>query len=647
MADFVFVLLIRLVSFLLQQLPHRPALAVGSALGWTLSKTHSRRKVAYTNLKAAFGNQYDSRQRQQISERHFINLAQNAVEILRFPKLDLNYFSHYVAVNGRERYEQLINENRGVVLITPHFGNWELSQILSALAGRPLHVLARQQKHSRLDDFLNELRSSHGSTTVHKGGAVKELIRILRHKGLVGVLGDLSGGPDGVRVHFFGRLTTAPSGIFEIASRAEVDILPCFMVRINGPYHQVNIEEVFHLAKFPDGTTDIEGTVHKYYRLLEKWISKVPDQWFWMYKRWKRCFTKKILILKDERAGHTNQSEAIVQEFKRIQQTEGNEYEFEFKTVDVQFKSAFHKKLFYLFAFLLRPHAQGRLNLLTFFLSPQLAGSLQEEFADIIISTGSSLAPLNLLLKEENQAKSIVVMKPSFPYSVNQFDLSILPMHDRVAKKATAVIRTLIAPNQVSEEAIQKARERLSAYFPPKNGHKRLGIFIGGESKSYRFNTEEFKKWVSELKECTKKLNYELLITTSRRTNGEISKNLKQEFSTEPSTKLLVIANESNLDQVTYGMLADCDVAVITEDSVSMISEAISAGKPVLVLQIGNGKLPKKHQQFHRLLAEQELVQLVSPAHFYKVLEHINGTEIKTIRDHQSQKIQEALKKLL
>ena len=140
------------------------------------------------------------------------------------------------------------------------------------------------------------------------------------------------------------------------------------MVRIKGPYHQVNIEEVFHLVQFPDGSTDIKGTVHKYYRLLETWIRNYPDQWFWMYKRWKRCFTKQILILKDERAGHTNQSEAIAKEFQRIQRSAGNEYEFQFKTVDVQFKSAIHKKLFYLFAFLLRPYAQGRLRLLRFFL---------------------------------------------------------------------------------------------------------------------------------------------------------------------------------------------------------------------------------------------------------------------------------------
>lgn len=649
MNDSVVVFLIRQLSLILQALPHRIALAIGRFFGLLFSKIHYRRRIAYANLKAAFGDKFSARERKKIVARHFLNLAQNVVEVLRFPKLSLHYFSKYISVTGREHYEALARKNQGTLLIMPHFGNWELSQILSALVGKPLHVLARQQKHSPIDDFLNELRSSHGSTTIYKGGALRELIRVLRQGGMVGVLGDLSGGREGTKVQFFGRKTTAPFGIFEIAERTNAAVLPCFMIRLDGgPHHQVFVEEIFPLAKTKDGNTDIPGSVQNYYHLLEKWIRKYPDQWFWMYKRWKHCFTKKVLILKDECAGHANQSESIERELKQLNQRLDGNYDFEFKSVHVQFKSMLHKKLFYVLAFFFLPFAQGRLRFLRFFLTPDCAQTLEHQFADIIISAGSSLVPLNLLLKKENLAKSVVIMKPSFPYSPEWFDLSILPMHDQLKKASNSIVRTLIALNKVEEGLLETAAKKFSGQILPKTtGRKRISIFIGGPSKSYDFNRDEFQKWIRELKICVEKQNYELLITTSRRTSHGISEIVKNEFSKHPMTKLLVIANEANIEGVTYGMLAHSDIAMITEDSVSMISEAVSAGKQVLVLQIGNGKLPKKHNHFHELLEENKLIHLANASNFYSKLTSANGTTAREVMKNQSMQIQEALRKLL
>jgi len=645
--DSIIVILTRLLSAFLQAIPHASALWIGRSVGWIFSKIHNRRRIAYVNLKAAFGSQFSASKRKQIVEKHFVNLAQNIVEVLRFPKLTPSFLNEYVSVVGRERYEALAHQNQGTLLITPHFGNWELSQILSALVGKPLHVLARQQKHSRIDDFLNELRSSHGSTAIHKGGAVRDLIRLLREGGMVGVLGDLSGGQEGTRIQFFGRKTTAPSGIFEIADRTNAVILPCFMIRLNGPYHQIFIDDIFHLAKRADGTLDISQSVQNYYDLLEDWIRRYPEQWFWMYKRWKHCFTKQILILKDEKAGHTNQSEAIENEFKHLEKSLP-EYEFKFKTVEVQFKSPKHRKLFYLFAFFFRPFAQGRLSWLNYFLKPESAQALEHQFADIIISTGASLAPLNLLLKGENLAKSIAVMKPSFPYLANWFDLLILPMHDQIRVQSNRVVRTLVTPNKVNEVSLEQSAKKLSHQIPPKsNSRKRLSVFIGGKSKSYDFDFLQFEKWAYELKTCVENLNYELLITTSRRTETPISDILKKEFSGHPLTKLLVIANESNIDQVAYGMLATSDIALVTEDSVSMISEAVTAGKQVLVLKLGNGKLSKKHGRFHDLLEKNHLIHLADETNLQLKLTSLNGTSAKEIIRKQSIQIQEAIRKLL
>ncbi len=648
MFDWLTVSFVRILSLLLQALPLEAALSLGRVVGILLFHANYRRRVAYVNLKAAFGVRFNAEEREEIVRKHFCNLAQTVVEVLRFPKMDQKYFERYIAVENRERYEQTVQKNQGTVLITPHFGNWELSQILSAIVGKPMYVLARQQKHSQLDDFLNELRTAHGSITIHKGSGVRDLIRTLRKGGMVGVLGDLSGGRSGNTVRFFGRKTTAPSGIFEIAKRTNSTILPCFMVRLEGPRHRVFIEKPFPLVSTGNEEKDIKKTVQNYYDLLETWITKCPEQWFWMYKRWKYCFTKRVLVLRDERAGHTNQSEAIAHEFKKLGGSLPKDYEFEFHSVEVKFKSKWHQKLFFLFAFFAYPFIQGKLGFLRFFLKPECTKALCDIHVDLIISTGSSLAPLNLLLKKENLAKSIVVMKPSFPYRARFFDLLIVPIHDVLPKRHTHAVRTLVTPSQMDDRLLQASSQKLREVVSlDSNGAKRISVFIGGRTKSYQFQPIEFRKWLTMLKACAKESCSELLVTTSRRTDPEISAIVKEELGQYPATKLLVIANESKLDHVTHGMLALSDVALVTEDSISMISEAVSAGKQVLVLKLGNGKLPKKHSRFHQVLESNALISLADATNFSEKLASLNGLKRDDMVERQSKLIQEALRQLL
>ncbi len=647
-ADSIAVVFVRCLSFFLQALPLEWALGLGRFFGTVAFHTSGRRKLAYVNLKAAFETSCDARERNAIVRRHFQHLAQNVVEMLRFPKMDQRYFDRFITAHHRERYEAARRQNRGLVLLTPHFGNWELTQILAALHGQPMTVLARAQKHNRLNDFLNELRSSHGSIAIQKGTSdVRGFIRVLQNHGMVGALGDLSGGRDGSPIRFFGRKTTAPAGVFKIAKRTGSAVLPCFMVRTKGPRHEIFIEEPFLFASNGHEECDVEKCLESYYRLLEKWIRQYPDQWLWVYKRWKHCFTKRVLFLKDGRAGHEHQSEAVQSQFEQL----GNmlpRYEFEFRSVDVRFKSAWHQKLFFAFAFLFRPFAQGHLGILKFFVSRECAKALQNTHADFIISAGAGLVPMNLLLKSENLAKSVVLMRPPFPYRSDWFDLLIVPAHDQFLKDGKTVVRTLLAPNKIDDQLLRSSAEELKEVVNESSERaKRISVFVGGNTKSYRFEPRRFEKWLEELKTCAEEAGLELLITTSRRTDPKTSEMIKRIFQTHPSCKLLIIANEQNRPNAAYGMLALSDAAVVTEDSISMTSEAVGSGKHVLVMKLGNGKLSAKHVRFQETLLSHSLISVADLDHFKSELGRLNLNGPSGIRHLESKKIQEALRNLL
>ncbi|MBU9889657.1 MAG: hypothetical protein KTQ49_07305, partial [Candidatus Omnitrophica bacterium] len=192
--------------FFFGSIPLSAGLRIGDLLGRLACAFSSKRRVAYINLKAALGEQLSPWQRWKAVWDHFGHAGQSVVEVLAFRRMTRAYVEKNIAVHGLERFEELSVSGRGGVLITGHFGNWELLQVVAGLRGSPIHVLARDQKYPRLNRLLNELRESHGAVSVSRGAGVRSLLRALRDKKLIGVLGDQSAGKtEGLILPFFGR----------------------------------------------------------------------------------------------------------------------------------------------------------------------------------------------------------------------------------------------------------------------------------------------------------------------------------------------------------------------------------------------------------------------------------------------------------
>jgi Kdo2-lipid IVA lauroyltransferase/acyltransferase len=647
MGEFFALIAIKFASLIFRALPLHAALALGRVLGFVALPFVSRRKVAYANLRAVFGSRYSPKERKQIVRRNLIHLCENFVEMLRFQVIGKAYYDRYISIPNLDRFQALRGKEKGAFLVTPHFGNWEMTQIVSSILGEPLHVVAKKQKHSKLDDYLTQMRSSHGSVIVHKGGAVREVVRILKEGGLVGALGDLSGGKDGMRIRFFGRKTTAPSGMYAIAREEQVALLPVFSIREKGPYHHLALEPAFFVQKTENQAKDIEGAMQRYFNLLEGYIVKHPEQWFWFYKRWKYSFTKHILFLSDDKRGHTAQTEAVEAEFKHLSQMLGDQYELSFEHISIEFISKWHHRFFRIFSWFFLPLTQGRLGVLKFFLKKTSADKLQTVHADLIVSTGAGLVPLNLILKREMMAKSVVVMSPPFPYGFRSFDLAIVPAHDHV-KRHERIIETLIAPGVFNSSEFQKYGAHL-AKLAAISGEprKRMGIFIGGRTKAYEINLDELRYWLRELKLCAKTLDYDLLVTTSRRTEQKIAEVLKEELGNFSPCKLMVIANEENIENAVPGILALSEVAIVTEDSISMISDAVRAGKQVIVMSVGNEKLSKKHKRFHTMLLRRSLITVSNTTSFRRDIENLNIGEANDLNRDETEQIHNGLLKVL
>ncbi|MCM8768932.1 MAG: mitochondrial fission ELM1 family protein [Candidatus Omnitrophica bacterium] len=223
---------------------------------------------------------------------------------------------------------------------------------------------------------------------------------------------------------------------------------------------------------------------------------------------------------------------------------------------------------------------------LNFFLERPLP-QLPEKNNVCVISAGSVLAPVNLTIARTYGWRSVILMVPSWlPLSL--FDLAIIPYHDfcRMKQLGKNVLVTLGSPNSITPSVLQMYRQEFSQIVSVPPGSEIIGILLGGNDQNYRITVTWTKKLLAGLRTYAKGHRVSLLFTTSRRTPENVVQYLQKQL---PRWQAVVYAEyPGHLPGKSYywGILACSDILVVTEDSINMISESITAGKKVIVVGV-------------------------------------------------------------
>jgi len=559
-----------------------------------------RRIVAYTNLRAAFCAGKSPDELRKLTKRVYQGLAQVFLEIVSLTKVNKKYVEKYVEIVGAENFYKIKDHPNGIIFLTAHFGNWELSGVVSALMGFPLIVLAREQNMKRLDNLLNRLRRSKGLVVVTKGITIKYIVKALHSGKIIGMLGDQNAGKTGQQVEFFGRPAATAPGTVRIAAKTGAYVLPVFTARLRGPYHRLMVGEPISIKKNEDTVPYLE----KYNKLLEKYITMYPDQWLWLHKRWKASTVKKVVVLSDGKAGHLNQSLALCDELKRYRRKANyRDEDTKVDVVDVKFKNKLTKALLQILSVFSGRRCQGCMRCLRFCMRKDSYDDLMKRYADVVISCGSAAAAVNRFFSMENNAKSAAVMRPAMP-GLNKFDMVVLPCHDRITGRAGRhVIRTEIVPNLINEERMKTASDEISKITRLKSS-RTIGVLLGGNNSDFVLTSAITKKLLKEILRASESSDADLLFTTSRRTPAEAAELIKTGLSSCRRCRLLVVANEKNVPYAASGILGLSDTVVISCESASMVSEAVQSGKTVIVFRLK--KKRKNKSKFEKMLRDLE-----------------------------------------
>jgi len=627
----------------IRALPLGFSLFLGRRLGELLYYFDLKHKaIAYANIKAALGDNLPLREVSRLTKKFYQAFGQNLMDIFLIPRVDKEYMRKYVSFEGKERIEEGFKKGKGVIFVAVHEGSWELYNIICANLGFPFLLFVREQRYPLLNGLLNAYRLQKGCKIIPRQNGIRQLIQALQDNQSIGMTAD-QGGKRGVAVKFFGKDASMAYGAVRLALRYGAVIIPVFYARLKGPYVKLFIESHFELKKTGNTEQDTADNLQALVHTFEKYILRYPQEYLWSYRIWKYSRERRILILSDKKTGHLRQSQALAE--IAAKQLKKSGIKIRVDIVEIKFKHKFSRPALMFSSCLSgKYNCQGCLRCLKVFLREDVYRALTRVKPDIVISCGSSLAPVNYVLSRENLARSMVIMRPAL-LGVKRFDLVVMARHDRPLKRKNVVV-TEGALNLISEEYLKSQAQNLSRAtgYQPSPGFS-LGFLLGGDTKYFHLDKETIAEVIRQIKSAAEKLNADILVTTSRRTSKEIENLVKEEFQGYGRCKLLIIANEKNMPEAVGGILGLARVAITSPESVSMVSEAASSGRYTLVFK--SPGLVRKHQRFIDYFARNKYLYLVEPGALAGAINDIwlNKPQANKLKD--SSLVEEAIKRIL
>ena len=242
------------------------------------------RRIVRRNLKFAFP-QWDWPKVLRVSKRVFQNFGITALEIIQISCSNVEEVrAKAMTIEGMKNLDYL-TQKKGVILISAHLGNWEMSaQFVSGLVKSSFVAVARKIRFKPFERWVNGLRTRFGGELIDKKGAMPEMRKALNSGKILGILIDQGG--EGATTKFFGHDVQAHAAVALLALRSRCPVIPAFCVREENGF-RIILESPLKLQRTSDLRADIQTNIQLMMDAVEKAIRTYPDQWFWFHKRWK------------------------------------------------------------------------------------------------------------------------------------------------------------------------------------------------------------------------------------------------------------------------------------------------------------------------------------------------------------------------
>ena len=281
---------VRLTSMLLQCWPVNANLRTAKLLGDLLYRfDRKHRERALANLRRSFPELPES-ERETLARRSMQELFMFFVEMLFTTRLiRIDSWAQYIVLENFEKpLELLLRRKSGLIMLTGHYGNFEILGYLLATLGFPTSSVARPLDNPYLSDFVFGVREKQGQRIIAKKGATDDVVDVIESKGAVGFVADQNAGSKGIFVDFFGRRASTYKSIGLLAMQYEIPVVIGYSRRLNDEFKfVVGAQDVIYPDDWKSQPDPLRYITQRYTKALEDVVRADPGQYWWVHRRWK------------------------------------------------------------------------------------------------------------------------------------------------------------------------------------------------------------------------------------------------------------------------------------------------------------------------------------------------------------------------
>jgi len=281
---------VRLVAMWLQCWPVNLNLRVAKILGdimYRLDRKHRERALA--NLRRSFP-QLSERTREVLARRSMQELFMFFVEMFFTTRLiRIDSWARYIVLeNFQKPFELMVKREGGLLILTGHYGNFEILGYLLATLGFPTSSVARPLDNPYLSDFVFGVRERKGQRIIAKKGATDDVVDVIEGGGAVAFVADQNAGSKGMFVDFFGRKASTYKSIGLLAMQYNVPVVVGYARRLNDQFKfVVGVQDTIFPDDWQTQDDPLRYITQRYTKALEDTIRADPGQYWWVHRRWK------------------------------------------------------------------------------------------------------------------------------------------------------------------------------------------------------------------------------------------------------------------------------------------------------------------------------------------------------------------------
>ncbi len=293
--DYIYLTAFNIFQWIILHTPNfikTPILKGVARLAYLLDAKH--RHIAKVNLDLAYEDSLNEKEKREIIKKVYENLLFNLADFVKNQGISKEKLLSKVKFENAEIIENAKKSGKPIILMTAHYGNWELLSLAIAAKFGSLSVVGRPLDSKVMNKILERNRKQFDIEVIPKKGAMRPLIKALKDRRLVGLLVDQNtSDKDGVLIDFFGKKARHTPSVAILAKRLNAVIIPTFIQTYDHKNYIISFYTPLKINDSGNREEDILENVQAQADITEQVIRQKPDEWFWLHRRWKNQYRDK------------------------------------------------------------------------------------------------------------------------------------------------------------------------------------------------------------------------------------------------------------------------------------------------------------------------------------------------------------------